>query len=153
MYLIISIFILAADMLTKYLVQQTMKPYESIPVLKNVFHITYVQNTGAAFSILRGKTLFFTIVSCAVILAILFILMKYPIKSKIFKIVMAIILGGAVGNLIDRLRYGYVVDFLDLRIWPVFNIADCAIVVGVLVLVYLITFHPEFQSLYSKNRR
>lgn len=59
---------------------------------------------------------------------------------------MAMILGGAVGNLIDRLRYGYVVDFLDFRIWPVFNIADCAIVIGVLILTYLITFHPEFQS-------
>ena len=63
---------------------------------------------------------------------------------------MGLILGGAIGNLIDRVRYGYVVDFLDFRIWPVFNIADCAIVIGVIVLVYLITFDSEFQSIYSE---
>ncbi|HHY70922.1 MAG TPA: signal peptidase II [Thermoanaerobacterales bacterium] len=153
MYFIITILILVADIITKYMVQRAMEPYESIPVLKNIFHITYVQNTGAAFSILKGKTLFFTVVSFAAILLIVYILIKYPIKEKVYGIVMAMILGGAVGNLIDRLRYGYVVDFLDFRIWPVFNIADCAIVIGVLILTYLITFHPEFQSLYSKNRR
>ena len=153
LYFIISILILAADIITKYLVQRAMKPYQSIPVLKNIFHITYVQNTGAAFSILKGKTFFFTAVSFIIILAIVFILIKNPIKERVFGIVMAMILGGAVGNLVDRLRYGYVVDFLDFRVWPVFNIADCAIVIGVLILVYLITFHPEYQSLYSKNRR
>jgi signal peptidase II len=54
-----------------------------------------------------------------------------------------------MGNFIDRLRFGYVVDFLDFRVWPVFNIADCAIVIGVLILAYLITFHPEYQSLFK----
>lgn len=130
-----------------------MVPHQSIPVLDNIFHITYVQNTGAAFSILKGKTFFFTVVSFIVILVITFILIKHPIKHKAVGIVMAMILGGAIGNLIDRLRFGYVVDFLDFRVWPVFNIADCAIVLGVLILAYLITFHPDYQSLYSKNRR
>jgi signal peptidase II len=153
LYFIISFLILTADIISKHLVQRAMKPYQSIPIFKNIFHITYVQNTGAAFSILQGKTLFFAIVSSIIIVTIVFILIKYPIKVKVYGIVMAMILGGAVGNLIDRLRYGYVVDFLDFRVWPVFNIADCAIVVGVLILTYLITFHPDFQSLYSKNRR
>lgn len=120
-----------------------MKPYESVPVLNNIFHITYVQNTGAAFSILKGKTLFFTVVSFIAVLLIIFILIQYPFKAKIYGVVTAMVLGGAMGNLVDRLRYGYVVDFLDFRIWPVFNVADCAIVVGVLVLVYLIVFDPK----------
>lgn len=128
-----------------------MNPYESIPILKNIFHITYVQNTGAAFSILKGRTFFFTTVSSIVILVIIFFVIKYPIKERAFGIVMGMILGGALGNLIDRVRYGYVVDFIDFRIWPVFNVADCAIVVGVLILVYFIAFHPEFQSLYNKT--
>lgn len=153
LYFIISILIFAADITTKHLVQRAMKPYQSIPVLENIFHITYVQNTGAAFSILKGKTFLFTAVSSVIILTIIYILIKYPIKRKIFGIVMAMILGGAFGNLIDRLRYGYVVDFLDFRVWPVFNIADCAIVLGVVVLAYLITFHPEFRNLNIKNRR
>lgn len=153
LYIILSIVILAADMVTKYFVQRKMEPYDSIPVIKNIFHITYVQNTGAAFSILKGKIFFFTAVSVIITLIIIFIMIKYPIKEKIFGIAMAMVLGGAVGNLIDRLRYGYVVDFLDFRIWPVFNIADCAIVVGTLILAYLITFHTEPKGLQSKNRR
>lgn len=148
--IIVSVFVLAADIISKYLVKRGLEPYESIPVIRNIFHITYVQNTGAAFSILKGKTFLFTTVSFVVILGIIFILIKYPIKRKIFGIVMGLILGGAIGNLIDRVRYGYVVDFLDFRIWPVFNIADCAIVIGVIVLVYLITFDSEFQSIYSE---
>lgn len=153
LYIILSIVILAADMVTKYFVQRKMEPYDSIPVIKNIFHITYVQNTGAAFSILKGKIFFFTAVSVIITLIIIFIMIKYPIKEKILGIAMAMVLGGAVGNLIDRLRYGYVVDFLDFRIWPVFNIADCAIVVGTLILAYLITFRAEPGSLQSKNRR
>ncbi|HQA61009.1 MAG TPA: signal peptidase II, partial [Tepidanaerobacteraceae bacterium] len=84
-----------------------------------------------------------------VIVIITLVLIKLPAKHKAFGIVMALILGGAMGNFIDRLRFGYVVDFLDFRVWPVFNIADCAIVIGVLILAYLITFHPEYQSLFK----
>lgn len=147
MHFIISFLILVLDLLTKYLVQKTMEPYQTIPVINNIFHITYVQNPGVAFGFLKGKTFFITAVSFVVILAVVFILIKYPIKNKALRVVLALILGGAVGNLIDRLRFGYVVDFLDFRIWPVFNIADCAIVVGVVILAYLIIFHPDFQSL------
>jgi signal peptidase II len=146
-----SVFVLAADMISKYLIQKFMDPYESIPILKNIFHLTYVQNTGGAFSILEGHTSLLVFVSSMVILAMIYILIKNPIRERAFGIVMAMILGGAVGNLADRLRYGYVVDFLDFRIWPVFNIADCFVVIGVLILAYLIIFHPEFQSLSDKT--
>ncbi|HHY43024.1 MAG TPA: signal peptidase II [Thermoanaerobacterales bacterium] len=146
MHFIVSFLILALDLFTKYLVQKHMKPYQTIPVINDIFHITYVQNPGAAFGIFNGKTFFITAISLAVILIIAFVLIKYPIKHNVLKIVLALILGGAIGNLVDRLRYGYVVDFLDFRIWPVFNISDCAIVVGVIILVYLIMFHPDFQK-------
>ena len=149
LYFAISFFILVLDLFTKHIVQKNMVPHKSIPVIKNVFHITYVQNTGAAFSILKGKTFLFTVVSSIVIVIITLVLIKLPAKHKAFGIVMALILGGAMGNFIDRLRFGYVVDFLDFRVWPVFNIADCAIVIGVLILAYLITFHPEYQSLFK----
>ena len=66
---------------------------------------------------------------------------------------LALIIGGATGNLIDRVRFGYVVDFLDFRVWPVFNIADCAIVVGVAILAFIITFSKDPERLLSNNRR
>lgn len=153
MYFIISLVILAIDLFTKYIIQKNMVPYQSIPVIDNIFHITYVQNTGAAFSILKGKTLFFTVVSMIVIAIIVLSLIKLPTKYRALGIALAMILGGALGNLIDRLRFGYVVDFLDFRVWPVFNVADCAIVLGVIILGYLIIFHPDYQNLSSKNRR
>ena len=153
MYFIISLVILAINLFTKYIIQKNMVPYQSIPVIDNIFHITYVQNTGAAFSILKGKTLFFTVVSMIVIAIIVLSLIKLPTKYRALGIALAMILGGALGNLIDRLRFGYVVDFLDFRVWPVFNVADCAIVLGVIILGYLIIFHPDYQNLSSKNRR
>lgn len=147
---LICLLVIAIDQITKYLIQLNMNPYDSMPVIKNIFHITYVQNTGAAFSILKGKTFFFSAVSIAIILAIIVILLKHPIQKKLLRGAMGLILGGAIGNLIDRIRFGYVVDFIDFRVWPVFNIADCAIVVGVLVLAYLITFDPELETLFKK---
>jgi len=153
LYLIISFVILILDLFTKYIVQKNLVPYESIPVIDNIFHITYVQNTGAAFSILKGKTLFFAVVSLIIVAIIALILFKFPIKQRILGNGLAMILGGALGNLIDRLRFGYVVDFLDFRVWPVFNIADCLIVVGVIILAYIIMFHPDNQTMGSKNRR
>jgi len=146
--------VLAADQISKYIVRLKMNPHESLPVIKGIFHITYVQNTGAAFSILRGKTYFFIMVSIVIILAVIIFLRKVPPEKKLLRIAMALVLGGAAGNnLIDRLRFGYVVDFLDFRIWPVFNIADSAIVVGVIILAYLMIFDPGFSGKYEKSGR
>ena len=146
----IGMLVILVDQITKHLIQMNMDPYTSIPVIKNIFHITYVQNTGAAFSILKGKTLFFSVVSLVIVFAIIMILIKYPIKRRLSRMVFASILGGAIGNLIDRIRFGYVVDFIDFRVWPVFNIADCAIVIGVSALAYLIIFDPELETLFNK---
>ena len=147
-----SFLVLAADQISKYMVRANMRPYESIPVIKNIFHLTYVNNTGAAFSMLRGKILFFTVFSSAVIIALVYALIKLPLEKRI-RLLLALIIGGATGNLIDRVRFGYVVDFLDFRVWPVFNIADCAIVVGVAILAFIITFSKDPERLLSNNRR
>lgn len=152
-YIILSIFIAGLDLATKYRVQKTMDPFDSIPIIKNVFHITYVQNTGAAFSILSGRIFLFILASIIIISAITFILIKYPIKQKTFGIALAMVLGGATGNFIDRMRYGYVIDFLDFRIWPVFNVADCAIVIGTVILGYFLLFRLDSEKLEFKNGR
>lgn len=144
------VFIL--DQVSKYLIISNMEPYESIPVIKNVFHLTYVNNTGAAFSMLKGKTLFFTVFTSVVILVLIYSMMKFPLDKRI-RITFALIIGGGLGNLADRVRHGYVVDFIDFRVWPVFNIADCALVVGITILAIIIALHKDPESLLDPNRR
>lgn len=150
-FIFASLLIIIIDQLSKYFIDTSLNLYESIPLVKNILHITYVQNTGAAFSILQGKTLFFSFVSIFIITFIVYIVFKTPITKKSHRWVLSAIVGGAIGNLIDRIRFGYVIDFIDFRIWPVFNIADCAIVIGVVFLVYIIAFDPDVDKLYNNR--
>lgn len=98
-------------------------------------HLTLVRNTGAAFGLFRDQTIIFILISAAAIIFIGFYLIK---KKTSYYLPLALILGGAVGNLIDRLRFGYVVDFIDLRFWPVFNVADSCITIGAVILFFVI---------------
>lgn len=128
--ILISAIILFLDQLSKFLISNTLDFGESIPILKDIFHLTLIQNSGAAFGIFHQQTLFFIIVACVVIGLILISHRKFIGRSLLLRVGLALILGGALGNLVDRLRFGFVVDFLDFRIWPVFNIADTSICVG-----------------------
>ncbi|MEW6170921.1 MAG: signal peptidase II [Candidatus Omnitrophota bacterium] len=118
------------DQLTKFYFSKILLFGESISIINNIFHITLVYNKGAAFGIFQGKVFLFIIVS---ILAIYLILLN--IKHKDISFNWILILAGACGNLLDRLRLGYVVDFLDFRIWPVFNIADSYITIGIFLII------------------
>lgn len=131
-----TFFILAGDQLSKIWVVQHFKPGESYPVIEKIFHLTYVRNPGAAFGILAFRTSFFIIVSLLMIFLIIYGERLFPRGNTSLHFGMSLLLGGAAGNLIDRIRYGYVVDFLDFRIWPVFNVADVALVLGVIILFY-----------------
>jgi signal peptidase II len=122
------------DQAVKIYIQVNLTPYQSINLLQGWFSITYVMNYGAAFGIMQSQTLILTAVALG---ALVFVFLKrrdirgYPLW---FQIGIAVALGGALGNCIDRLRLGYVVDFLDVHYWPVFNIADLAIIGGVGVI-------------------
>ncbi|MGB3933972.1 MAG: signal peptidase II [bacterium] len=141
---LIGLLVLFFDQLTKFWVQNSMLPRDSIPLIPGVFHLTYVQNTGAAFGFLRGKTLFFIVVAVLVLGFIIFLAPRLSREKPLLGLVFGLLLGGALGNLIDRIRFGYVIDFLDFRVWPVFNIADMGIVVGVCFLIWEIWFRtPE----------
>ncbi len=133
-YILLAMGLLAADQLSKWFVMSRMSEGDSIPVIEPVFHITYVMNPGAAFGMLPYKTLFFVIVTVIVVLGIILFARHIPAGKVLLKTGLALQVGGAVGNLIDRLRFGHVVDFFDFRVWPVFNIADMGIVVGVGIL-------------------
>ncbi len=108
---------------------------ESIPIVKQVFHLTYILNPGAAFGFLAYQTNLFIIVTAGLVLGVLLFYRSLPLERVLVRYGLALVVGGALGNLVDRLRFGKVVDFLDFRVWPVFNLADSAIVIGACLLI------------------
>ena len=140
---IIIISAIVADRGSKVICRQYLRPLGSIPVIKGVFHLTYVENTGAAFGMLQGNTWFLILTSVLVSAVVAYLIWKIKPENRYVKISLALILGGALGNLVDRVLLGYVVDFLDFRIWPVFNIADSCVVVGAILLGYFVVVKGE----------
>ncbi|MEW9123064.1 MAG: signal peptidase II [Thermotaleaceae bacterium] len=138
-YLVIAAIIIL-DQVSKFLVINQFDLHQSIPVINNIFHITYVRNYGAAFGILKHQKLFFVIMTTIVVIGIIFYIRKQSFVHAMMKYSLSLIVGGAIGNLVDRLSYGYVIDFFDFRVWPVFNIADMAIVIGAIFLCYYLIF-------------
>ena len=122
------------DQLTKFLINMNLELNQSIPVINNVFHLTYILNSGAGFGILQQQKLLLIFISIIVIGVILYYIRKIK-NEKVLQVLAGLVLGGTMGNLIDRISYGYVIDFLDFRIWPIFNIADSFVTVGVIWLV------------------
>ena len=132
--------VLVLDQLVKGLIQVSCLPGESIPVMTGIFHITYVLNPGAAFGLLENQTWFFILAAAAISLAFVWYYPRLRRECGFLHYGCVAMVAGAIGNLIDRIKMGLVVDFLDFRIWPVFNLADIAIVVGVVSMVYAILF-------------
>ena len=131
----ISALLVAADQLTKSLVVAAFLPGESVWIARPLLHLTYVQNTGAAFGLLKGQQLLFLVMSAVVIGWIARELLIHQAMAARVLWGCALILGGAVGNVIDRLRLGHVIDFIGVGIWPLFNVADSAITIGVGLLL------------------
>ena len=135
MILFILISIVGLDQVTKYLIQRSFALGDSLPLISGVLHITYHRNTGAAFGLFVGNTLFLAALSVIFIVVTARYLMRRP-KDAPLAWALTLILSGAVGNVIDRLRLGYVVDFIDFRVWPIFNVADSAITCGVVLILW-----------------
>ena len=133
-----ALFVVGLDQLTKFMIKQNFQLNQSIPIIKNIFHLTYVTNSGSAFGLFKGMNVFFMIFAIIVIIAIYKYLNKIKNNEKILQIAVGLLLGGTIGNLIDRVMYGSVIDFLDFRIWPVFNIADSAVTISIIFLVILL---------------
>ena len=140
MALALFALILAVDQLTKYAISTVFLPGESLPVVPHIFYITYVLNPGAAFSMLPQARWFFILAAAALILAFLVYHRRLKKEPAAFYYGCVAMLAGAVGNLVDRIRQGLVIDFFDFRIWPVFNVADIAIVLGVAGMIFAILF-------------
>jgi len=143
-----AIFIILFDQASKFYIQHNMDIGESIPVIEGIFHITYIENPRTSFGLFEYQTMFLVIAALiSVILAIL-IYKKIVFKEDPFiYIPLTLVLGGAIGNLIDRVRIdGRVIDFLDFRIWPIFNFADMAVVCGVLILLVHFLFYSKEED-------
>ncbi|MDD3088379.1 MAG: signal peptidase II [Candidatus Omnitrophica bacterium] len=129
------LFVVLLDQLTKHIALNRLAPDGSVPVLEGIFHLTLVRNTGAAFGFLNSRPLVFTVFSALAALIIFAVIaLRIAVNSAVERFALALILGGTIGNLLDRVRLGYVVDFFDLKVWPVFNVADSFITVGAVML-------------------
>lgn len=145
MVFIIVFFVLSLDQISKFVITKNLFLHQSIPIIKGFFHLTLIHNRGAAFGILKNQTYFFIIISVVAIIVIFSSLFNHQRRKGVsnYTICLGLILAGAAGNLLDRVFFGYVIDFLDFRIWPVFNIADSAITIGAVLLGWGILFGKQ----------
>jgi len=163
-YAVVGI-VVVFDQVTKYIVKSSMFLYQSINVIGDFFKFTYIENPGMAFGIQFESKALFTILSIIAAIIVFIYLIRMPNEKLLFRLSLALIFGGAIGNLIDRLLYGRVVDFLDVEFfdislpafsfllwdfpgymmtrWPVFNIADSAVTCGMILLTWLILFQKS----------
>ena len=131
--ILLGIFV--ADRLTKLWAMGRLASGPGWPLLP-FFHLTYVENTGAAFGIGRSRNGFFVLLTLALLGGLFFLRRRWPREDRWLELGFLLVAGGALGNLYDRLAYGFVVDFLDFRVWPVFNVADSCVTVGACCLAW-----------------
>lgn len=140
-YFLIIIAAVAIDQIIKKAVVSTMALYETIPVIQDVFHITYIHNTGAAFSMMDGMRIVLIMLPLVLVCAaLIYMFIKRKTGHPLLMTSVALIAGGGIGNLIDRISMGFVVDYLDFRVFPIFNMADICVCVGCGLLILYILF-------------
>lgn len=144
-FLLVALLVIIFDQLTKYYVVSNFYLGESVPVIENIFHWTYILNPGAAFGMFEGSRWFFVVIAIGVLVGIWYMKDEINEGGWMMQYGAALFGGGAIGNLIDRARSGLVIDFFDFRIWPVFNVADIAICVGVVMILWKV-LQTEFLT-------
>lgn len=140
------ILMVALDQIVKLWASNFLKNIGTIPIIQNIFHLTYIENRGAAFSILQGKTIFLAIVTSVILIVIVYAIATKKMHTRLGYWSLLLVAGGAIGNLIDRLARGFVVDMFDFRFiqFPVFNIADIFVTIGgVLFVFYYMVQHDK----------
>ena len=145
MVLLLTILVLLIDLGIKYYVQSHMTLGVSIPIIEGAFHITYILNPGAAFGILAYQRTLLLTVAVGALAGLLYAYNYVFPEHWLVRVGTGLFFGGAIGNIIDRIQSGYVIDFLDFRVLPVFNSADIAIFSGMCCLIYGLLFAQETQ--------
>ena len=149
LYYILALLIIGVDQLTKYMTVANIDLYEVVNVIPNVLSWIYLRNTGAAWSILEGQMWFFYIVTLVVVVVVVYYLQKYGRQSGLLALSLSFILAGSIGNVIDRLRFGYVVDMIRLEFidFPIFNVADMALSVGVALMILYVFLDEKSKKM------
>ncbi len=152
-FILVALLVLIADHLTKYIVSRAMNLYDSIEVIPGYFRIAYVRNWGVAFGYFAepGSTWKPYLLACLAIVAVVVIIVyssRMPSQRVLLQVALAVTMGGILGNFIDRVLRGWVVDFIELHIgdslhWPTFNVADSAITIGIALLLIDTLRHPD----------
>lgn len=154
LYILIGILTVVLDFVTKKLAVAYLAGQESLPLIEGVFQLTYVENRGVAFGLFQDQRWFFVLLSILILILLTWLYYKIKTRSIWMKLGAALVYAGAIGNLIDRVVQGYVVDFLDFCLigFPVFNVADIAVCVGVVMLAIHYIFYMEKASDNQKSK-
>ena len=148
-YFVIGAAVVLLDFLTKVWAKECLAETGTIPVIKDVFHLTYVENRGAAFGIFQGQQIFFVLMALVVAAAVVYIAIKYKNKPWTLNLGLSFLSAGALGNTMDRIWRGYVVDFLDFRLieFPVFNVADIFVCLGAgLLAIFFVLMEDKYKE-------
>lgn len=152
--------LIAADQITKFLAVVNLRNQEPFVLWEGVFELQYLENSGAAFGMLQGKKSFFVLTSIIFLIVIVYVLVRVPNQKKYTKlhITLAFIASGAIGNLIDRIRYDYVIDFLYFSLinFPIFNVADIYVTLSSIVLAALLLFvytESDLEFLFIRSEK
>ncbi|MCG1020573.1 signal peptidase II [Sutcliffiella horikoshii] len=155
MYYLIALGIIILDQLTKWLVVRYMELGESIPIIHNFLYLSSHRNRGAAWGILEGQMYFFYIITVGVVIGLVVYLQKLPKDQPWMKLALSLMLGGAIGNFIDRVLHQEVIDFINTFIFtydfPIFNVADSALVIGVGIILVLTILEGKKEKELSKK--
>ena len=148
-YAILAAVLVIADQVVKFLIRSNLELGESVPFIPHILNLTYYQNTGAAFSLFREHTWILALISAVVSVALVVDMVKRVIRHPAGQVILAVILAGAVGNLIDRVLFGYETDIFQTIFinFAVFNVADCCLVCGVIaMMVYVLFFYDKLEK-------
>jgi signal peptidase II len=143
---VVAVLTLVIDQISKRAVMANLRPGESwnpVAALERWVSLTYVTNTGAAFGLFPDYGIAFMVIAVVVIVTIIFYYRHLPGQQWLIQISLGLQLGGALGNLLDRLHHGHVIDFIDLKVWPVFNVADSSLTVGAVILAFCLLRYGE----------
>lgn len=147
LYILAIVTLVTADQFSKYLIVKNINETVSIELIQNFFNLTNIKNYGAGFSILQNQRIFLIVVSLLAVVFVSYLLFKSKSNESFNRICYLLIIGGAIGNLFDRIRFGYVVDFLDFNIFgydfPVFNIADSFLTIGCILLIFSVILESK----------